>query len=78
MLTSKTKTKELKMPEERRRCTATYDGETFEEYFECYGNEQKFNESNDSYAVLVAIIEKLDGQVITVPPRDVKFVHPET
>ena len=66
------------MSEERRKCTALYDGEYVEGYFECYGNEQAFNESNDSYPVLVAIIEKFDGQVITVPPSSVKFQNSVT
>ena len=66
------------MSEERRKCTAKHKGENVEGYFECYGFEQKFNESNDSYPVSVAIIEKFDGQVITVPPPSVKFQNPVT
>jgi hypothetical protein len=66
------------MPEERRKCTAIYEEENVEGYFECYGFEQKFNESNDSYSVSVAIIEKFDGQVITVPPSSVRFQNPVT
>ena len=58
----------------RRKCIVTFDGEQFEGRFEALGQEQRFTESNDSYPVTVAIIEKLDGQVVTVPPAAVRFV----
>jgi len=67
---------DLKMSDERRKCEVNlgYGREKTKAYFEMYGSTQKFNESNDSYPVTIAIIEDLDGKVHTVEPHQIKFI----
>ncbi len=65
------------MSDERRECVVNlgYGREQTKAYFEMYGSKQKFNDSNDSYPITVAIIEDLDGNVHSVEPHLIKFVN---
>lgn len=64
------------MSNERRKCEVNlgYGKEKTEAFFEMYGNTQKFNESNDSYPVTIAIVEDLNGKVHQVEPSKIKFI----
>lgn len=62
------------MINQKRKCSTFYDGERIECFFDMYGTIQAFNDSNDSFPITVAIIEKYDGTVITVCPNKIKFI----
>lgn len=60
--------------EKRRKCIVNYYGDSVEGYFESYGNIKHMDEGNNPYTSRMAIVEKTDGQVITIEPSAIKFV----
>lgn len=63
------------MSEERRKCIINYYDTPEKGFFIRYGDIEYTNEENRPYTACKAIIEKLDGQVITVNPGAVQFVE---
>ncbi|CAH1531489.1 conserved hypothetical protein [Vibrio owensii] len=64
------------MSQGRRKCLVKrndFDKPT-EAYFEMYGSEVFYDESNNSFPVTVAIVETIDGKVLKVNPSTIKFV----
>ncbi|WP_305840052.1 hypothetical protein [Photobacterium leiognathi] len=63
------------MSTERRICLVklnSYD-QPSKGYFQMYGQEARWDEANNPYVVTVAIVELLDGRVVSVEPTRIKF-----
>ena len=63
------------MSEERRKCIVTQNTFVKKGYFEKYGETIYFDDAGQPYVSTVAIVETIDGQVITVPPECIKFIN---
>lgn len=65
------------MLEERRKCLVklnSYEPPS-EGYFQMFGQQERRDDGNNAYVITVAIVELLNGRVVSVEPTALKYIN---